>query len=246
MRLPVWTMTVTMPTFSPQAWAVVPSRMRSTRWISTKWLPPPMLPICESRLSRSSGPMKSLRPKTRFAGRLPHCSTRVSSRSRSASWNSGHSPSVWSVGTASSRPIRPLRSIASRWLRVMGMLRPASKYMRRAVVSSSSSFADTRSADRSVTCRRIPQLMSLPMACGTTKPRVARTVPTGMPAALWKSGVTATRSMAGSASKLSGAVSAMRSTVSRSWSMVSSSATAAFSTGTSRVGEEGRLDAAAR
>ncbi len=37
-------------------------------WISTKWLPPPMLPICPSRLRRSSEPMKSDKPKTRLAG----------------------------------------------------------------------------------------------------------------------------------------------------------------------------------
>ena len=39
---------------------------------------------------------------------------------------------------------------------------------------------------------RIPQLTSLPIVADTKKPCVAMIVPTGMPAALWKSGVTAT------------------------------------------------------
>ena len=74
--------------------------------------------------------------------------------------------------------------------------------------------------------------MSLPMDCGTRKPRVASTVPTGMPRALWKSGVTATCVTAGSVSKLSGDASAKRSTVRLRSSIWTSSVTAAASTGT--------------
>src|SRR5206468_8000482 len=57
---------------------------------------------------------------------------------------------------------------------LMGMLRPASKHMRRHADSSASSLPGIWSAWSVVRCTRMPQLTSLPMACGTTKPRVAR------------------------------------------------------------------------
>lgn len=39
------------PAVTPHSCAVAPSRISSIAWSSTKWLPPPIEPICESRPS---------------------------------------------------------------------------------------------------------------------------------------------------------------------------------------------------
>lgn len=87
-----------------------------------------------------------------------------------------------------------------------------------------------------VTSTRIPQLTSLPTACGMSAPTVRSTVPVGMPAPLWKSGVHTTRSMQGSPSR-PGVALANACNVPAVSSTVSSSSIAVDSSGTSGLAQ---------